>query len=111
MKLEKLFNWLFAPVYIVFFGVLLFIALGNISVIVIVFLLVPLSILRLIRKIFPETGEEFVFKFFFSWYDLIFYIPAAFLSYFLIVKVVYPFSKMVFIHFVIEPIKKTFKKE
>lgn len=89
---------------------LFLLALGNIVVIVIVFLLAPLSILTSIRKIFPVTGQEIVVKFFFSWYDLTLYIPGAVLAYFLIVKLVYPFSKFTFLHFVIEPFKDSIKK-
>jgi len=111
MKLQKLIEWIvLTPVNLIVWLLLFFIALGNIAIIVIVFLLAPLSILNLIRKIFPETGQEIVIKFFFSWYDLILYIPGAALAYFLIVKVVYPFSKMAFLHFVIWPIKNSFKK-
>ncbi|MCH6233233.1 hypothetical protein [Cognataquiflexum rubidum] len=112
MKVTKLVEWvLLIPVNLIAWLLLIIIGLGNIAVIVVIFLLAPLSILNLIRKIFPETGQEVVIRFFFSWYDLVFYLPGAALSYFLIVKLVYPFSKMAFLNFVIWPMKDFFKKQ
>ena len=111
MNLEKLFKWVISPFYLVIWALLIIIALGNISAIIIVFLLAPISLLKLIRDIFPNTGQEIVIKFVFSWYDLIFYVPATILSLLLIAKVVYPFSKLVFINFVVWPVRETFKKK
>lgn len=99
------------PIHILSWFFLGVIGLGNIAVIVLVFLVTPLSILWLIRSVFPLEGEEVVIKFYFSWFDLIFYVPAVILAYILIVKWVYPISKLTFINFIVWPIKDAFKNK
>lgn len=87
--------------YLMSASILFLIAVGNFIAIVIVFLLAPLSLLIGFRKLFSEKSQEVVIRFDFSWFDLILYIPGAVLTYFLIVKVVYPFSAFTFWNFVI----------
>lgn len=99
------------PLHILSWIFLGMVGLGNIAVIILVFLVAPLSLIFHFRKLFPNEAIEYVIRFEFSWYDLIFYIPAMVLGYFLLVKWVYPISKLTFINFIVWPIKETFKKQ
>lgn len=89
----------------------LILAIGNLFCVLAIFIGVPFSLLMAFRKIFPQGGKEIIIKFNFSWFDLILYIPGLFIGYFLLVKIVYPFSSLIIQNFIIWPIKKYLKGE
>jgi hypothetical protein len=97
--------------FLITLSICLILAFGNIFCVLAIFIGAPFSLLILFRRIFPQESKEFIIKFSFSWFDLILYLPGVFLGYFLLVKIVYPFSSLIIQNFVIWPIKKYLKDE
>lgn len=75
----------------------------------IVFLLFPLSLVNLFRKIFPEETSHYVIEFDFSFYDLILYIPGLVIVYYSLRYWAGPFMMFMFYNFIVNYQKSIWK--